>query len=99
MEISELTLTQVSDVIDGKHTELAPKDIFVVKNAYEAYSQLYLLHFDTRASTDPYSVPIIQNFHRVFMVGLSKEAGLFCFNVSQTKSLVIQNLLSLYCKP
>jgi len=77
MKNSKLTLEQVSDIIDGKHIELVSTKILAVKNAYEAYSQLFYPHFVNRVSIDPYSIPQMQNIHRAFMTGLSKEAGLF----------------------
>lgn len=75
MKISDLTLAQVTDVIDSHCTELTPKEMIAIKNAYEAYNQLYHLHFDSRASTDPYSVPVMQHLHGVFMKNLTKDAG------------------------
>ena len=74
---SELTLQQISDVIDGEYTELTSSEILVIKNAYEAYKQVFHMHFYTLESTDPHSVLAMQNSHRAFMTGLSKEAGHF----------------------
>jgi Fic family protein len=78
MENSELTPAQISDIIDGTYPELAPKIILAVKNAYEAYSQLYHDHFHNTAHTIAYSVPAMQNIHGVLMAGL--EAGCFASN-------------------
>ncbi|MCL2854045.1 MAG: Fic family protein [Defluviitaleaceae bacterium] len=77
MKNSELTLVQASHVINGEYTELAPKDIIAVKNAYEAYSQLYHDHFHNTAHTVAYSISAMQNIHGVLMTGLPKEAGCF----------------------
>jgi len=77
MKNNKLTLTQVSDVINGEYVELAPKDIVAVKNAYEAYSQLYHDHFHNTAHTVAYSIPAMQNIHSVLMAGLSEESGCF----------------------
>jgi len=74
MENNHLTQEQVSDIIDGKHVELAPKNILAVKNAYTTYSLLYHRHFE---SINPYSIPELLNSHRAFMTGLSKDAGCF----------------------
>ena len=82
MENSHLTLSQVSDIIDDKHSINVPKDIRAVKNAYEAYSQLYHDHFHNTAHTVAYSVSAMQNIHGVLMAGLSKEAGRFTSNAT-----------------
>ena len=85
MENSELTPGQVSDIIDGTYSELAPRIILAVKNSYEAYSQLYHDHFHNTAHTVAYSVPAMRNIYGVLMAGLSKEAGCFAPNDSAGK--------------
>jgi len=75
MKNSKLTLSQVTDVIEGGHSQLAPNEILAVKNAYEAYSLLYFPHFVNRVGLDPYNIHHIQDIHRAFMAGLSKQTG------------------------
>ena len=85
MKNSELTLEQVFDIVNDEYTGLARNEILAVKNAYEAYKQLFYHHFINRISVDPYSIPQMQNIHRAFMAGLSKEAGLFRSDISAEK--------------
>jgi len=73
----DLTLEQVTDVANGEYVDLAPTEILAIKNAYEAYGQLYFHHYITRKVIDPFSVQHMQYIHHVFMKGLSKQAGLF----------------------
>ena len=69
IENNSLTLTQVTDIINGKRVLGAPDEIREVKNAYEAYN--LLLTFD------PFSLKAILSAHKVLMAGLTEEAGRF----------------------
>ncbi|MCL1787259.1 MAG: Fic family protein [Defluviitaleaceae bacterium] len=67
-----LTPTQVTEIIDGQYVPCTPNEIRAVKNAYEAYHLLDIYH-----PPDPYSPINMLHLHRVFMTGLTKEAGCF----------------------
>jgi len=69
IENNTLSLSQVTDVINGKRVLGAPEEIREVKNAYEAYERLL--------SFDPYSVDDLLKGHAVLMNGLVREAGRF----------------------
>ncbi|MEG2843336.1 MAG: Fic family protein [Ruthenibacterium sp.] len=69
IENNSLSLSQMTDVINGKHILGAPADIREVKNAYEAYERLL--------SFDPYSVDDLLCAHAILMADLVKESGLF----------------------
>lgn len=69
IENNTLSLSQVTDVINGKHVLGAPEEIREVKNAYEAYERLL--------SFDPYSIDDLLKGHAILMDGLVKETGRF----------------------
>ena len=69
IEQNSLSLTQVSDVINGKRVLAPPQDIREVKNAYEAYDHLSKLN--------PYSLDDLLKAHHFMMNGLVEEAGCF----------------------
>ena len=69
IENNTLSLSQVTDIINGKRVLGAPDEIREVKNAYEAYNLLL--------SFDPYSVDDMLKAHKILMADLSKEAGRF----------------------
>lgn len=59
----------MSDVIDGKRVLGPPKDIREVQNAYDAYEMLIKLN--------PYSIGDLLAAHKIMMLDLVKEAGIF----------------------
>lgn len=69
IEQNSLTVDQVSDIIEGKRVLGPPQDIREVKNAYEAYELI--------AKMNPYSVKDLLMAHRVMMMDLVKESGIF----------------------
>ena len=69
IERNSLTIDQVSDVIDGKRVLGPPKDIREVQNAYDAYEMLTKLN--------PYSINDLLTAHKIMMLDLVKEAGIF----------------------
>ncbi len=69
IERNSLTIDQVSDVIDGKRVLGPPKDIREVRNAYDAYDMLTKLN--------PYSITDLLTAHKIMMLDLVKEAGVF----------------------
>lgn len=69
IENNTLSLSQVTDVINGKRVFGAPEEIREVKNAYEAYDRLL--------SFDPYSIDDLLKGHAILMDGLVKETGRF----------------------
>ena len=69
IERNSLTIGQVSDVIDGKRVLGPPKDIREVQNAYEAYNML--------AKLDPYKVSELLDAHKIMMIDLVRESGIF----------------------
>lgn len=69
IERNSLTLNQVSDVIDGKRVLGPPRDIREVQNAYDAYDMLTKLN--------PYSITDLLIAHKIMMLDLVKEAGVF----------------------
>lgn len=69
IERNSLTIDQVSDVIDGKRVLGPPKDIREVQNAYDAYEMLTKLN--------PYSIKDLLTAHKIMMLDLVKEAGIF----------------------
>lgn len=69
IEQNSLTVSQVSDIIEGKRVLGPPQDIKEVKNAYEAYEMLLKLN--------PYSVKDLLKAHKVMMSDLVKESGVF----------------------
>lgn len=69
IERNSLTMNQVSDVINGKRVLGPPKDIREVQNAYDAYDMLTKLN--------PYSIADLLTAHKIMMLDLVKEAGLF----------------------
>lgn len=69
IERNSLTIDQVSDVIDGKRVLGPPKDIREVQNAYDAY--------DVLTKLNPYSITDLLTAHKIMMLDLVKEAGIF----------------------
>lgn len=69
IENNTLSLSQVTDVINGKRVLGAPEEIREVKNTYEAYERLL--------SFDPYSIDDLLKGHAILMDGLVKETGRF----------------------
>lgn len=69
IERNSLTIGQVSDVINGKRVLGPPKDIREVQNAYDAYDMLTKLN--------PYSIEDLLTAHKIMMLDLVKEAGIF----------------------
>lgn len=69
IERNSLSIGQVSDVIDGKRVLGPPKDIREVQNAYDAYEMLTQLN--------PYSITDLLTAHKIMMLDLVKEAGIF----------------------
>lgn len=69
IEQNTLSLTQVTDVLNGKRVIAPPKDIAEVKNAYEIYEHLEAL--------DPFAVDDLLKAHGIMVRGLADEAGTF----------------------
>ena len=69
IENNTLSLSQVTDVIDGKHVLGPQDDILAVKNAFAAYKALPEL--------DPFSLSDLKKAHGVMMNGLTQRAGAF----------------------
>ncbi len=69
IENNSLTLSQVTDVIDGKRVLGPPNEIHEVTNAFAAYNLL--------PSLNPYSIDDLLNAHKTLMSGLIHEAGVF----------------------
>lgn len=69
IENNTLSLSQVTDVIDGKHVLGPQDDILAVKNAFAAYKTLPEL--------DPFSLSDLKKAHGVMMNGLTQRAGAF----------------------
>jgi len=66
IERNSLTIDQVSDVIGGKRVLGPPKDIREVQNAYDMLVKL-----------NPYSISDLLTAHKIMMLDLVKEAGIF----------------------
>lgn len=69
IEQNTLSISQVTDVINGKRVLAPPQDILEVKNAYEAYEMLKELN--------PYSVEDLLKAHKMMTAGLIPESGIF----------------------
>lgn len=67
IENNTLSLSQVTDVIDGKRVLAPYEDILAVKNASSAYKIM--------DKVDPYSIKDLLKVHFVMMNGLVSEAG------------------------
>ena len=67
IENNTLTLSQVTNIIQGKRVLGPPDEIREVKNAYEAYEQLLRLN--------PYSLDDLLYAHKILMADLVQEAG------------------------
>ena len=67
IENNTLSLSQVTDVIDGKRVLAPYEDILAVKNASSAYKIMN--------KVDPYSIKDLLKVHFVMMNGLVSEAG------------------------
>lgn len=72
IEQNELSIEQVTAVLNGKAVIAPPKDIEEVRNAYEIYEHLEEL--------DPYSVDDLLKAHGVMTRGLLDESGEFRSN-------------------
>ncbi len=69
IEANSLTVSQVTDIVDGKRVIGPQRDILEVKNAIEAYKLL--------PDIDPYSVNDLLKLHQVMMNGLTDQSGMF----------------------
>lgn len=69
IENNTLSLSQVTDIINGRRVLGAPDEIREVKNAYDAYNLLLTL--------DPFNLKDMLSAHKVLMAGLTNEAGRF----------------------
>ena len=69
IEQNTLSLSQVTDVIEGRRVMGPPDDIQEVKNALDAYRQMN--------SLDPCSLDDMKAAHKLMMRGLVDEAGTF----------------------
>lgn len=69
IENNTLSLSQVTDIINGKKVLGEPAEILEVKNAYEAYEKLLEMN--------PFHLSDLLLAHKTLMKGLSKEAGVF----------------------
>lgn len=69
IENNTLTLSQVTDIIDGKRVRGHAREITEVKNAVATYEQL--------DSFDPSSTKDLLRAHRSMMKGLAEDAGRF----------------------
>jgi len=69
IEANTLTLDQVTALVDGKHIAGPRKDVLEVKNAINAYHELY--------AKDPFNVQDLLSVHAVLMHGLTEESGSF----------------------
>lgn len=67
IENNSLTLTQVTDIINGKRVHGNPREIQEVKNTYDAYEQI--LQFD------PYSINDFLTAHGMMTKGLTDHSG------------------------
>ncbi len=67
IENNTLTLSQVTNIIQGKRVLGPPDEIREVKNAYAAYEQLLRLN--------PYSLDDLLHTHKILMADLVQEAG------------------------
>lgn len=69
IEANSLTVSQVTDIIEGKRVIGPQKDVLEVKNAIDAYGMIPEL--------DPYSVNDLLRLHGVMMRGLTEQSGKF----------------------
>ncbi len=69
IENNTLSLSQVTDIIDGKRVLGMPHEIQEVKNSFQAYE--YLLEYD------PYSIDDFLKAHSYMTQGLVKDSGRF----------------------
>ncbi|MBO4650572.1 MAG: Fic family protein [Clostridiales bacterium] len=67
IEQNTLSISQVTDVLNGKRVIAPPKDIAEVKNAYEIYEHLEEL--------DPFDAEDLLKAHGIMVRGLVNEAG------------------------
>ena len=67
IEQNTLSISQVTDVLNGKRVIAPPKDIAEVKNAYEIYEHLEEL--------DPFDADDLLKAHGIMVRGLVNEAG------------------------
>ncbi len=69
IEGNSFSLSQVSDVLEGKRVLGHPKEIFEVKNAIECYGKI--------SKFDPYSSKSLLAAHRALMDGLIHKPGFY----------------------
>lgn len=69
IENNSLSYEQVTDIIDGKRVLGSPKEIHEVKNAYDAYEQVFKMN--------PYSIDNFLIAHRLMMQDLVNDSGHF----------------------
>lgn len=69
IENNSLTLDQVTAIVNGKRVLGPQQDIAEVQNAYQAYEVLL--------KKDPYSIQSLLDAHKLLMMDLTKEAGVF----------------------
>lgn len=69
IENNTLSLSQVTDIIDGKRVLGLPREIKEVRNAVTAY--------DLLDSLNPSSVPDLLKAHKALMAGLAEDSGKF----------------------
>ena len=67
IENNTLSLSQVTDVLEGKRVLGPEDDIIAVKNAFEVYKKIKEL--------DPFSIKDLEKAHGIMMKGLVEEAG------------------------
>lgn len=67
IENNTLSLSQVTDVLEGKRVLGPEDDIIAVKNAFEVYKKIEEL--------DPFSIKDLETAHGIMMKGLVEEAG------------------------
>lgn len=69
IEANSLTVSQVTDIIEGRRVIGPQKDILEVRNAIDAYGMI--------PGLDPYSVNDLLRLHGAMMKGLTEQAGMF----------------------
>lgn len=69
IENNSMTLEQVTAIVNGRRVLGPGQDIAEVQNAYQAYEVLL--------EKDPYSIKSMLEAHKLLMIDLTKEAGMF----------------------
>lgn len=69
IENNSMTLDQVTAIVNGRRVLGPQQDIAEVQNAYQAYEVLL--------DKEPYSIQSMLEAHKLLMVDLTKEAGVF----------------------